>query len=495
MRQVMGEKELNIRAYLSYRRDDAEREELEALIDACNAKNIALVYDEIGTESGENFVDFMNNEVVGARFVIAFLSPDYFTRPYTLHELLEIAKDRQASSRLSFAPVRQTKGMVCTAITSILDTWNQESPDIETLKTKEELAKRQGKVASFTDLDDTKRQEIFTELAAQIEEAWNSIVRPELEQVTDAAAAAKDIFRFYTTVADNIVAQAKKELEGQRQELRKKVVKAVASILGQDRELCNVFISELAMNDGVDFEGIAIKLVDMGAYEAITTLGRISDHIKGQPQYRADSEHWQKFCYRAKQLCGWLLLLSVDPHWWIHNCYRINHCMDCGISLSLNPDSPGFSEVIISRTVLEQARFKLDDRGDQLIPDRSNIKAYQFDISDESVKESLLQPIYKDLKRISSAPDEQDNLLEGIIIAATTTFDRTKKPVFYLISGETSDLLTGQEWYQTLVGRLAGKLLFIRTDIDDNSCAQKSCGEDTATLLEAVAYIYRLENE
>lgn len=491
----MGEEQkIEIRAYLSYRRVDTEKEERDALKKVCDAKNIELVYDEIGTEEGDNFVDFMNNDLVGARFVIAFLSPDYFTRPYTLHELLEIAKDQQTLSRLNFAPVRMTKNMVATEITSILDAWNLDEPGSKLRKTKEKLAKLQEKATSFTGLDDTQRKEIFKALAGRIEEAWNRIVEPELERVTAAAETKEKCFQYYGVVADKIVAEAEKEFTQEKIKLKKKIGNAVASILKKDTELCNFLINELKMDNKADSEEISNQLLEKGAYGSITQLGKFAGKVVEQQKYRGNSESFGDFCYRAKQLCGWLLLLSVDPLWWVHNCCRINHCLGFGINLSLELEVNSFSEVIISRSVIEQAKFKLDNRGDELIPDRYKIDAWQFDVSEESVKDGVLQPVYKDLKNIKFAPDGQDDLIQGIIKAAKTAFDRKNKPTFYLVSKETHKILTAQNWYQKLVDGLAGKLLFIRTDIPDNSCSQASCAEEVDTLLEAVAYIYRLEN-
>ncbi len=488
---MTGEQEQYIRAYLSYRRNEVDNSERDALTQAFKNNGIELLYDEAEAVEGDDFADFMNHDVIGARFFVACLSPEYFTTAYTLHEFIEVSKSDMALPRISFVPVRMTESMVEKYITqiraSILD-----DDSVEMQAEIELLAKYQG-IEWSTD----EEQAIRAQICSAVEAGWEDLVAPNLriihQSFENIESTVEALGQYYDDVANRVVQQYEIELQQLEQEAQTKIRQNLIVHIDSSPELKRQLRHELGVseqNDDKESGGIAKKLLEHDtATEAVRVIVRALEEL-GQGGVAFDSEEGSSALAAAKRICGWLVLRSINPVWWVHNHHNMGTQLKSRVELEEN--TRAYAEVIISRSVLESAQFTLDS-GHKISLERNLIDLLVFDPSPEAIKQEVLKQAYKDAFRLNASPSELEPFEEDFILAVQENFMRTRKPAYYLITGDAIDLIMHENWFQSVIKKLKGIFTFVIIDIQDNSCDQNHCGEDIARLLEVVAQVYRFE--
>ncbi len=476
---------MNIRAYLSYRRDDVQDEERDNLRQACREapEPIELIYDENGTSEGANFVDFMKDDLTGARFLIIFLSPDYFTTAYTLYEFLTVAEYASRGLFLHFTPVRATSEMTLKSLSDIrekilYDTSTEMQAEIEELS-------RLRHIKWIQDNDAEIRQEIYE----KIEQGWQRLIVPALERILPSQDDAEDLQHYYCGVAQQIGEQYKKSLEQIRKNAPKRVSDNLNRLLN-DAPILKPPLKEalgaLQMSDkGITPAIVAEKTMRNAVYKIINAL----ETLKAGELHKTDHTLWQQAVNTAKQMAGWLVLLSLSDNWWVHNehLFRVR----CRVQVNLSEDHQPYGEVIISRSVLRAARFQYDVNKGRVIPARRDPEALVLDGGKTALMSEVLTPIFKELRAASSGPDNVEEFQKLIILTIEVHYEATGRPCYFLITGATYKMLEDEPWFAGFTNRLAGKLIFIVIDVDDPSCGHDFCKEDISQLLEAVVFIYR----
>ncbi len=106
----------------------------------------------------------------------------------------------------------------------------------------------------------------------------------------------------------------------------------------------------------------------------------------------------------------------------------------------------------------------------------------------------ILSEIFKQLRRINSAPQDVDRLLADIQKTARALSKKQGgKPIYYIVSSDYLALVKALACYQKLQEKFAGCIQFIccvQTSLDELS----PCREDQSSLLEDLAIILRLKN-
>jgi hypothetical protein len=148
--------------------------------------------------------------------------------------------------------------------------------------------------------------------------------------------------------------------------------------------------------------------------------------------------------------------------------------------------------VVISRELLQCARFKRNAKG-KVQPysdsDRESME-FVFDASSTAREKKFLQDIYKDLYKPDSFPEDIQELQDDIALQLDSVLRvRKGKPIYYLVSPETMNMIEAISWFKDWSQQLAGKLQFICIDAKQN---QQSPCSNPAGLLNQFGYLLSL---
>lgn len=392
-------------AFLSYRhKNPSGIDARECLKPLCDDAGICLVYDEAVTEQGDSLITFME-DLTAARCIFLFLSPDYFESSYTLFELLCIAECEDFDARL-IIPIRLTDQMVTYVKTQAKEFWEANEDK------RNELARLLRNNKQLKGHAESDHAAIWQRLEA----AWEMIFKhlDELHPSIESAETEAVLKYHITKFADNIQSLVDAATKALERTIHTKVV----GILSKHRIPLAAMAEELPLADNVSPKDLTDYLLEH------KTVGEIMDLLTGfalkqKKVLATGSEQWQAFLFDLEQLCGWVLLKSVEPTWWFQQSLRMKTSFGSRCVVNSFPlDEPAYIEVILSRSLLQGANYKLDEYGD-IYPASDGHDIMLFDaVSPGAVDIELLQPIYKDLRNQNNAPANVQKLLKAIIITA-----------------------------------------------------------------------------
>ncbi|WMP17931.1 toll/interleukin-1 receptor domain-containing protein [Thiothrix lacustris] len=469
----MDETAVNIHAFVSYRHnrppDIQTRDKLEEL---CAGKSISLIYDEKVTSEGDSLITFME-DLTAARCVFLFLSAAYFQSAYTLYELVSI-HEQPDLDRHFVHPVRVTADMVTYQRTAMETYWQEHE-------------------AVRNELSRLLKQPDHALVWQRVVVAWDALVFPFLDTLQPALEEGDADAILQKRVGD-MQQSVKVAIAETTKRLHEKVKSEIGRILGNQYIPGNKLKRELRLDPSIETQAIAQRLAeepDVG--QAIAVITRV---VQTQAKLlAAKPEQWDECLSDAEQLCGWLLINSVDPVWWFHNELKMQRAARGGISHAFSLGDPAYIEVIISRSILQAARYDLNEYGKAKPVAENHDGTLLFDATEDATDELLLARLYKRLHRSPRVPSQVAELLEGIYSRAYS-FYRTGqgKPVYYLVTQEQLELLESRSWFAEAQKKLAGYLQFICCDLQCQPYEQPACREDQTLLLDQVALLLSLRN-
>ncbi len=461
-----------VHAYLSYRcknpQDIAARDKLQNL---CKQQNISLRFDENQTEQGDSLIEFME-DLTAARCVFLFLSPDYFqSSAYTLFELICIHENADLNQRF-ILPLRLTESMVTYV-------WTDAKLYFEgNNKVQNELIRLLKKYNFNTD-----------NLWQRIDAAWNAIIFPHLDILNGALENQHNALEALLGKTKTAISQA---ITQSTKTLRDTLVSKISAILNRKHiNADDQLRAELSLRANDNTDKIASHLVEKTEVgEAIAILTRVLEEKK----VLLDANEWKACFFDAEQLCGWLILNSVDPTWWFHNEKKLDKTTKTSISGSIALHDKNYIEVVISRCFEKAARYILDSNK-QPKPAGNKNDVMCFDASTPKAKiDELLTSIYKDLFGVE--PSKDIDILKKVIARAKTNYKNQQKPVYYLV---TADYLAmwesvAKDFSDEDVKELAGCMQFICCDKPAKPNERQASIEDQTQLLDQIAYFLSLQH-
>ncbi len=273
---------------------------------------------------------------------------------------------------------------------------------------------------------------------------------------------------------------------------RERVRRQLEEILRKGRIPTQRLAEKLGLFSGAGPVDLADHLVSRnGSGDAISLLADITSRQEQQLAKRSP-DRWDEYLYDVERMCGWLLINSIDPHWWLDNEQRLQILLNRSVVEKFDLDAPGYFEVILSHSLNQRARYRLDEYG-VIHPAGEQYDVRLFDgVSEEATDIQLLSPIYQDLRRAPNAPQDQDKLQEDIKqTARNLNRVREGRPIYYMVTSEFLNLLKGRAWFADFERDLAGYLLFVCVDGAPDSSEPGPCLEDQGDLLELMAIILR----
>lgn len=462
--------QIPITAYLSYRqRNPQNANALELLDKHCSDQAIQLIYDKEAIHPGESIKKFMD-ELASARCIFIFFTPDYFESSYTLYELVTIAQWADLDQRFIF-PIRITNDLTAYQATATRNYWDQ------TERVRDELARL---------LNTTDHEEAWK----QVETAWHKIVSPYLDKLNDSLELGDQNEIFQNKV--NEVFKAIETVVAEEHELLNQTIRTeVTAILNTGFISLNRLAREMGLEAGVTAEKIVHLWLQRETVEdAIIELTRV---VQDKLDEISSLEQKKDCHYQAVQIGGWLLINSVDRNWWFNHKLKMKQLSKKNISRVYSLAHPPYIEVIVSRSLLQQARFRLNDEGQAQPANSGHDLTLLFDgVSPEATEIQLLAPIYKDLHKSDRYPTDLQSLRDQIYTRAEKRFNVNRRPIYYLVSATTLRLFENHPWYPEMSQRIAEYLQFICINHAAESDLQKPYNGNQASLLDQFAVLLSL---
>jgi len=467
-----------IHIFLSYRTksefDVMIRDELEK---QCGVRSFKLSCDESATKEGENLITFME-DLTSARCVFLLLSPEYFQSAYTLFELVQVSEQADQDNRFIF-PVRSTNSMCTYVKTTSEEGWNQNR------QIRNELCRLLGGCSE-------------DEAWQRVSKAWETINFPYLDEVHKSLEESS-VSEKLAEYLDVINKRVEDVIETSKKQLQEKICTEIVRFLKRKNIPSHSLATELGLDVSATENEITKHMVyTKNASEIVEGLDRLSREEENK--FTSGQEKWSEYLFDIEQVCGWLLINSVDAKWWFQHELRLKQSAK-KMTSTFALDYPPYIEVIISRRLLQQACYTLDEFG-AIKPAGKSHDVMLFDaISSHASDIELLTPVYKDLRRIDNAPQNVQKLLDDIYLTARSLYKtRNKKPVYYIVSKDYLELLQKKEWFAEAEQKLAGYLQFICCEIGACEIGAKSyetspCPDEQDLLLEHLANILRLRNK
>jgi hypothetical protein len=461
--------QIPITAYLSYRqRNPQNANALELLDKHCSDQAIQLIYDKEAIHPGESIKKFMD-ELASARCIFIFLTPDYFESSYTLYELVTIAHWADFDQRFIF-PIRVTSDLTAYQVTATRNYWDQ------TERIRDELARLLG-----TDHENAWKQ---------VETAWNKIVSSYLDKHNDSLESG-DQNAILEKKVNEVFKSIEFVIDEEHELLHQKIKSEVTAILNSGFLSLNRLAREMGFETGVTAEKIVhLWLQKETVEDAIIELTRV---VQEKLDEISNLEKKKECHYQAVQIGGWLLINSVDRNWWFNHQLRMKQLSKKSISQVYSLAHPPYIEVIVSRSLLQQAKFRLNDEGHVQSANSGHDLTLLFDgVSPEATEIQLLAPIYKDLHKSDRYPTDLQSLRDQIYNRAKARFNVNRRPIYYLVSTTTLRLFENQSWFPEMSQRIAEYLQFICINHAAESNSQKPYNGNPASLLDQFAVLLSL---
>lgn len=463
---------LDLHIFLSYRQNPEDLQAREILAQLCKQQEFELIYDEKALQENDNLNRFMNN-LGSARCVLILLSPEYFKSAFTLYELIRIHEIADLDKRFVF-PLRATEDMSVYVKTHAKnDCWLKHEA------VRNELC---GK------LNEQDEDAVW----ARVLKAWDAIIAPNLNTVT---SSIEDIGPEGVLKAklDAVRNKFIEEIDAEHKALRKTIEFEIAFFLNKKNIPLNYLRHRLKSGQEADIHVLAEKLVEKQVSDAI---GMITGVVTDQETQLKNDGRWSDALFDAEQICGWLLIGSVDCYWWFHQQLKLKHAEKTDIKNHLTLENHAYAEVIISRSIPRNASFRLDkNKAVPSIDAEINLMAV-FDASDDALNKHLLSDIYKDLFGENRGPTDTDEMIvDKVYGLAYAKYKEKGKPVCYLLSRDILEQMEKQSWYSYARKKLTGYLQFIYCNIhsrDEALQTMPSSTEEQDGLLGQIGYLLSL---
>ena len=480
-----------INAFLSYRhKNDSSILARNELKDLCaKTGEIKLIYDVDVTVEDDSLIAFME-DLVGSRCVFVFLDPDYFESSYTLFELISINEQDELDKRFVH-PVRVTDRMSTYERTTAKQYW------LDNEKIRNETARLLVKTGRLKATEQNDHDALWS----RIDSAWSNLIEDPLDHLKGAAIKDGRPTQTLQGCVDKVVPAINDVKQDQLKDLRDHIKVQITALLNKNTIPLGDLVDELNDPKGnvrKDSANIADHITH-DKFLVIDTLAALINVMDAQKTTLGlESTEWESCFYDGEAIAGWLLLLSVDNDWWFEHKHPLVTSLKERMLDQFPLESKEYAEVVISRSLKQQAKFRVNKHG-VIEPDNQKHKALMiYDGCSEGAKETqFLIDIYKDLYGKDPHGELSPSALLDLVLRRARNHKRNArgKAIYYLVSKETKAMLEGFDWYKESKERSDGCLHFIYCDVSNKPYEKSVSSEDQQDLLDQVAILLSLNEE
>ena len=261
-----------------------------------------------------------------------------------------------------------------------------------------------------------------------------------------------------------------------------------------------IFLERLGKELGIDngaIDEISQCLVEQeDVKNTIKKLTAVLRDIKRELMGANNREEWYQTHAIAEQLCGWLLIKTVDHVWWFNHKSKVRKIEKSLIS-DILLEEVAFVEIVISRDLFQPARFKRDALGKARPFTEDSSFDFTFDASQDALEESFLVALYKRLFSAPVAVKGLDELKKDIALQLDTKTSEERKCIYYVISETEMNSLKSIPGLSEWSSQLAGKLRFIYVSTLNNETTEQgqSPYPGQRALLFQIAELLRIRDE
>lgn len=467
-----------IQAYLSYRHSAETKTARDLLKAHCADHNIQLIYDEEQLKIGESITAFMD-EIANAQCIFIFLTQSYFESAYTLYELIKINQCREEHKPFVVL-IKVSEAMHKISVGDVkIHCWVGD--DDSRRKCRDDLTTKLNPHSS--DSDKTWQE---------IEAAFQAMLNPFLDKIQFSLEGLdKD------TVLENHVMEVYRKIGDEIQEIKKKLshdIKTKITLILKNRK--PIFLNRISEKLGIGnsaVDEIAQYLVEQEDVKDI--IKRLTEVLIDLKREANNLEKWYESHAIAEQLCGWLLIKTVDHVWWFNHKSKLRKIEKVLIS-DILLEEMAFVEIIISRDLFQPAKFIRDVFGKAQPFTEDSSSNFIFDASQKALEEDFLVTLYRRLFTASAAVKGLDALKEDIALQINTRVSDERRCIYYVINETTMNSLKSIRGIDEWASQLAGKLRFIYVPTFNNEATKQAQSPylDQKALLFQIAELLRIKD-
>lgn len=494
------EQKVTLNVFLSYRAHYQEiLKGLEKSFDEYNAKSdakYALVLKASESEliEGDSITAFMD-EIGTARFVILLLTKDYFESPYCLHELLEINRNENAETRLFPLTIKYDDEISKLTTDTVVEHWQKDH-----VYCRPRLKELQQPALKKLKINTTNEQVQEADIESRLITAEEKLVKLLRDDVNTVSSVQQ--------LVDKLINKADEAFSAEEKGLHAKLISEITLQINRIENQDDLDILQKHLGEYCDANNkIASCLVEKDSDDAMLIMQKWVDEVSRTTD---DNKQWKRFFRCVESMCGWLLLKSVNQTWWIHNKTRLDSAKKDESSLSAGIEQPAYTEVVISRSLLEAAQYALNEQHsaiparfdkvwDGFSPEEDSGLAFEeqfvMDATNPDARiETLLSPLVHDLlEKPRNLPREKSKLLEAVISNAEVRYEKT----YYVVTPNylkrlAEEKINDQSVLEQINEKLGDQLFFVTYG---ETCSHTEKGmevcQDEKRLLTRMAYILR----
>lgn len=490
------------RAFLSYRHNyDPEVTAKDRLETAINAQQkVELIFDKSVTEVGDCVIEFMR-ELIAARCIFLFISEDYFKSPYTLFELISISEHPEIESKIILPICVSSQMLRVFDFQQIKNYWDDHPEHYQTL---DHLFRYQQ-----MDLPKFDKEALWR----RIDDAWLSHIFKYLNKLWDGEIAG-DIPSLINQSVEELSHSATEKIKATSDYHRKIIKEQIIDLLNHQ----SVLVGRLARELGLPRNAVTAQVVDALVLDSAMSAQPIGCLTSAARDLKtmlisANPMDWKDAFQDIQQICGLLLLNTIDPQWWFNHELELGLQMQQGvIGEGYKLEDVAFVEVIISKELITQNSYSSlgfvlsPDNPDKVVSHQNNVNdGYNnmlFDgVSGDAVAVTLLGKIHQDLLPSTSIPNDAEGIIadiekytENIKNAAAAIKEASRqRPVYYIVSGSYLEQLKQQVWFPEFQEKLKGSLQFICCTEETIAGSGQATKESQKLLLSQVALLLKID--
>lgn len=470
-----------IQAYLSYRHCEETKQARDLLKKHCEAYKIELIYDEEQLKIGDSITAFMD-EIASAQCIFIFLTETYFDSAFTLYELIKINECRRdrKTNKPFIVPIKISKSIHGF---SASDAKNGHWLGDKNQKCRDDLTEKLG-----------SQVEDHDQAWQRIAEAFPEMLNPFLDKIYPSVEEDASVLE---TRVNNVYAEIATVIQKSKDKLTQDIKAKITRLLNNRKP---IFLNQLSSDLGFassDNETIARYLAENGDVKG--TIKIMTQTLKKQREVlrSVNLEKWRESHAIAEQLCGWLLIKTIDPVWWFNHEFKASKIGKTFAS-DIFLEERAFVEIIISRDLFQPAKYKRLAETGKVQPFTDNLSIdFIFDANVGALEESFLINLYRDLFKSTGAEGTTAQLKEDIKVQLDTIITEDRKCIYYVTNEATMMSLKSIQGIEEWLQQLEGKLRFIYLPISDEKVlkqAQSPYPEQKALLFQ-IADLLKIRDE